>query len=802
MRGVGRVLVLPAAATVLLLLASPLLKAQEDQEDWWDGKVVQRVEPEGFRRHSFDNFKYRLSVQEGKVLTVEKREQAYRDLWKTNLFDKVRIIPKVSPDNPEQVIVIVHVDEREIVAAVEIVGATAIEIEKLTADLRVTAGSMLDPARLKQDENSIRERYLQEGYHFSTVVREEVETGAGGIRLRWKICEGPRVTVASIRFTGNDGIPDAELRDAMAMKENEWLLMIRLARKPFVLRTLVQDLERIKVYYHTRGWLDIIHGDRVFVSDLRFNRDKTTAFVTIHVDEGPRYRVRSVRLKGNAVLTDEEILGELRLEGGDYYDHDTVNRDARRILALYGERAYINATVIPHQIVALDAPELDLLYEIKENERVFVGMLEFVGNTKTRDDVLRREFTKEGFVPGSEYNQKAFNRAVRRLMEKGWFDVTAPGGGVVARREPGLIEETQDVLIDVTEGTTGNFRFAAGYSSAYGILGMFEFTQRNFDIADLPTSISDIGSAFSGGGQHLNLRAVPARERQAFSLGFVEPYTFGYELSTSISATRISYIRESWDEARSGGGIGLYRGLGPVTAGASFNILQLSFRDLESDAPTIVRQYEGDNMSYTFSPSVSYDTRDSMLLPTEGLLSRLSFEYAGQVLAGDFDYNKITTDTDLYIPLWEWPENVRHVLALEFMAGWVHAKRRQDEVPISERFFLGGRGSIRAFEFRGVGPREFGDPVGGEAVMFGSVEYLFPLFTGMLRGAVFFDIGTLEPEIQDLRHSGFRTAVGFGIRFIIPQLGNVPVSLDFAWPLSKDDEDDRQTITFDIGRLF
>ena len=133
---------------------------------------------------------------------------------------------------------------------------------------------------------------------------------------------------------------------------------------------------------------------------------------------------------------------------------------------------------------------------------------------------------------------------------------------------------------------------------------------------------------------------------------------------------------------------------------------------------------------------------------------------------------------------------------------WVHGARRTDEIPSFERFYAGGRNSIRGFDFRGLGPQEFGDPIGGEAYVFASVEYSFPLFVEVLRGAFFYDVANLSSRIENLQHDTWRQSVGFGIRFIIPQLGGIPVSLDFGFPFRKDDGDERRTITFDIGSLF
>lgn len=796
-------LLFPTVALAFCLLAPRPAAAQGAKQDW-EGKTVQIVRAEGFRRHRWENFKYRLHVRERQPLTAAEVERDVRELWKTGLFSSVDILPSPAPGNPAELLVVVRVREYDLVEAVEIEGASSLAPEKLKTDLRVTVGSTIQPALLKQDAERIRTQYLEDGYHFSGIESVEIPTDTG-VLLKWKITEGPRTTVASITFTGNEGIDGGDLEDAMVTKSDAWILgVINVKREPFILRHLLQDIARIKQLYHDQGWLDIGHGDRVFVSNLRFNRDKTRAFLTIHIDEGPRYTIRSVRVLGNRLFTDAELMEKIRMKPGKPFDRETIQKDAATILARYGERAYILAECNPVWTFPEVGTELDLTYKITENDKVFVGTISIAGNARTRDDVIRREFTRRGFAPGEEFNLTAYHRSIRALRDRGWFDRETPGQGLRERRDPGTVPGTQDVALDLTEGKTGNIHFAGGYSSSYGIIGQVDYTQRNFDLSDLPTSLDDFlkGDFFSGGGQILHLRAAPAARHQAYTFDFIEPYFFGTEFKSNFSLYRKSYVRTSWDEVRVGGLVGLERRFAPFALGLSFEMMELRFTDVESDAPLRVKDLEGENLVLTLTPVLSFNTVDSEILPTEGQRISLSWEYAGQILAGDFDYNKYILDADFFFPILELEDGLRHVLVFELKFGYVEPERGMDDVPISERFFLGGRGSIRGFEFHGIGPRENDDPVGDRVLLFASVEYYVPLFTEVLRGAVFLDAGTLEDELGDYHKARFRYSAGFGLRFVIPQLNNIPVSLDFAWPLWKDDDDERRTITFDIGPLF
>lgn len=301
----------------------------------------------------------------------------------------------------------------------------------------------------------------------------------------------------------------------------------------------------------------------------------------------------------------------------------------------------------------------------------------------------------------------------------------------------------------------------------------------------------------------MRIALSPARHRQSYNVQFVEPFFFGHEVQFSANVGRIIWSRESWDVQRTGGAVSFSKRWRPFFAGMRFEVQDFTYSDIESSAPVSVRRLEGDNLSCTIAPFIGWDTRDSFVFPTRGLHAKLTYEYTGQTLPGDFDHDRYLFTGETFFPLYETDSGLFHVLALQTSLGWVHGKRRQDEVlNIEERFHLGGRSSMRGFDFRGISILEDGDPVGGEVKVLASAEYVFPIFSSFLRGAAFVDAGTIEDEIADMHKSKFRYAWGVGLRFIIPQMGNIPIALDFGWPLWKDDDDDTRVVTFDIGSMF
>jgi outer membrane protein insertion porin family len=486
---------------------------------------------------------------------------------------------------------------------------------------------------------------------------------------------------------------------------------------------------------------------------------------------------------------------------GEPYTENNANKDVAKIREKYGERAYIQAEVNHNEVIDQKKNELDVVYSIKENEKIYLGRLIIEGNTKTREDVIRREFTRTGFLPGEEYNNSNLQRALQRVKDRQLVD--AQSQGLLIRTQETDDPQTRDVIVDVKEGQTGTIRFAAGYSSSFGITGLLEFTQRNFDIADLPTGMDDLlgGTGFAGGGQFLRMRVAPSARRQSYTIDFREPYVFGYEFGMGLRLYDINTLWESYDERRLGASVTVDKRFDPFTAQITLDAYSIDIRHVDFGAPVAVEELRGTNTVFSLTPALILDTRDSFVLPTSGYKLMISEQYAGQILPGDFDYNKFTFEAEGHITLHETESHLKHVLSLQLTFGYGSGIRQTPDVPIFERFYAGGRDRPRGFSFRGMGPHERGDPVGGDALALGTVEYSYPIFVEFLRGAFFYDIANLTPDIYDLRHEKWRNVVGFGIRFFIPQLGNIPVKLDFGFPLTKRRDDDRSTVTFDIGTL-
>jgi outer membrane protein assembly complex protein YaeT len=786
-------------AAVSLILAAA---AQQPQQEDWDGKTIVRVlfgRDQGWVRHRFAAYQDRLHLRPDRPYTRAQRDADLRELFASGNFDWVDIIIEKRADGW---VARVKVIEYPIVHDVVFTGVTAIPIKTLTEGLRLRPNDNLNPYHLKLDEAAIREQYLMKGHYFFNLDVEKIPVSGSpdSVILHWRIFEGPVVRVRDIIIHGIPEEDAADVRRILVSRDRSTLFgLVTVGSEPFVQHFLEEDLKRIRFYFFQQGWLDIYNGERVFLEDLVFTRDKTQVDIILRADRGRRYKLRQVTFAGNTVFTAEQLQAALLSKPGTDYSDDNAARDIGRIRDLYGERAYIMAEVDAKYVVSADAPEVSLAFTIVENQEVTIGRIVIQGNTKTRYDVILREL--RDFTPGDKFNNRKLLRGVAALRDKGYFE---PGAGVLWRHEPGLAPNERDVIIDVKEGTTGNIRFAGGFSSSFGILGILEFTQRNFDITDLPKSVEDLfsGDAFAGGGQVFRIRAAPAARRQQFLVEFREPYVFGYEFGAGARGIRMDTVRRSWEEERGELSFSVDKRLDPFRLELRWDLSQIEIKDIDLDAPSDAFDVTGLNRIYSVVPGIAFDTRNSVMFPSEGVRVSLAYEYAGGPLGGDWDFGKLLFGTEVHFTLHETEERLKHVLTFEFRFNAAEPFRRADEIPIFERFYAGGRDSIRGFEFRGVGPHELDEPIGGSALVQGSIEYSFPLLVETLRGAFFYDIANLARELNELDRDKFRNSIGFGIRFIIPQLGNIPVALDFGFPLTREDFDERQTVTFDIGKLF
>jgi outer membrane protein insertion porin family len=779
---------------ILSFAAAAPLQGQDDPESF--GKQVGVVVGEGFTsRDPWSRFRHLLPVQAAKTLTPEDLSASVRKLWDSNLFEDIGYRLRRWPVDETKVEVTFVVKPYRHIVKVDILGNLHFNKKDLESEaLKVRSGQVVDPFRLSLDRRELERKYRKAGYHFAKVEMRIVPRG-NDAEVQWWIFEGPPVQVDNIRVIGPAAeLPEVDVVSHMTTKE--WGIF---RKSYFDEETLAQDMERIKWFLRLEGYLDIHAGDRVFVRDLKFSEDKKWVDISVYVDPGPLYRVRRVSFGGNTIFSSDTLLRSIEMPEGEPFSERTLYLAQRKIEEKYGETGHIRATIgIPWAVVP-GTHEVDVVFAIVEGNPVRYGRVLIDGNWKTREDRIRLDLRKD-VVPGEIVNQVRLERAKGRLRDRGWFEFGPEGLRTEFLETPD--PDVQDLRLTVAEGRTARIQFAAGYSSAFGVVGLVEFSQRNFDLTDLPSSLSGIGEAFSGGGQVFSIRLSPGAQRQTYSVNFQEPYFFGSEIAFSLSLRAIETSREAYDESNRGGVIAFQRRFDNITLGLQYRNTTFEIQKVQAGAPPSIVALEGKNRIVSIQPALYVDTRDSQVIPTTGFRYEFSWTLVSTQFGADFDYYSISTEFQWHTRVYEVSPRRHHFINTKLSVSWLETFGDTMEIPIFDRLYAGGRGTIRGFDFRGVGPKEDGIPVGGTVLALATIEYNIPLYQNTVIGAFFVDAGILGGDWETIRSERVRVAVGFGFRFVVPTFGNIPIALDFGFATSSVKGDDEQVILFDLGRFF
>lgn len=740
------------------------------------GSRIVHVVVQGNHRVSTHRILGQMRLREGSQYSPGAVDDDLKRIYGLGEFDNVVIRPE---RGPEGLSLIVEVVERPVLEGLEFEGNRAFSDKDLAETLGVSAGNLIDRHKISRGVRAIERKYQDAGYYFVSVDLDDTLLGQKQI-ARYTITEGPRVRVRTVVFEGNHSVTEGELTQRMETKT--WFPF--LVPGLFDEERLDRDVISVRNYYVEQGFLDVQVG-----RELEFSPDKTKLTVRMIVDEGPRYQVRSLAMAGVERFSPSYLQKQMDLAPGTPYTADLIRNDVEMIRDTYGEVGYIHVAVRPVIDFTEEPGQVDVTVQVEEGRPVRIGEIRIEGNRLTQDKVVRRELR---FYPEEPVNTKLIDRAERRLAGTGLFQPDSVAITPIPTDEPGVA----DLLIRVEETETANLLLGAGISSNSGVLGNISLVQRNFDATDWPESNEEFwrGEAFRGAGQTFQIVLEPGTELQRYRVDFSDPHVFDTEYSFSSSLFYFDRLRDAYDERRIGGRVGFGRELREdLAAFLNLRLENINIRDLDTVVPQDVLDVEGSSNLTSVEVGLRKDTTDSFLFPSEGYRLTGSVEQAG-ALGGSYTFTRFTVDGRRY---WTVTRDVlgrKSVLAVRGRLGFIAG-----DAPIFERFFAGGQGSLRGFEFRGVGPRQFDTALGGDFLALASAEYSFPIFGKTLAGVLFLDTGTVEKTFE---LTTWRASVGAGIRFTVPFFGPVPFALDFGVPISKHGDDEEEVFSFSIGTTF
>ena len=627
---------------------------------------------------------------------------------------------------------------------VEFTGNEAIADADLRERLTFAAAGVVDEVEVRAGVRRVEAAYRERGYAFAVAGARLAERDGDRV-LRIAVVEGPRVSVESVAFTGDLGVPEPRLRERLETAPSGWL-----RRRVFQAEVLERDLRRLTDFLAAEGFAEA----RVGPPALAYSDDRARVRIVIPVQAGPRLTVGSIRLAGVRALDASALRTALGPPPGAPWSEAAVE-EARRVL----ERQYARAGYLHPRVEARSTRRdhrVDVVFEVEEGPRTRVGRILVRGLTLTEERVVRRELP---LAPGDPFDPEALLEAQRRLTQLGLFESVE-----VEPLRPGPVPFS-DVTVIVREGRPWSVAAGVGYSTFEGARGFVEVGHDNL----------------FGTGRSLAVRLRLSERADRQELRYREPWLLGTRWVGDGSlfherSEEIGFSLERWG-LTAAAERELWREVLPGLRGAlRYRLSRVDRFDVD---PTLVEAdvRPGTDLLATVTPELTLDRRDRPLDPTRGSFHLASLEVAGFALGGDADFLKARLETAWFLDLL--PPTV---LALGLRLGLAGPFGETAELPIEERFFAGGATTVRGYRERRLGPLDArGNPTGGQGLLVLNAEWRFPLWR-WLGGALFFDTGAVTARVEDLSLDDLRSGVGAGLRVSTP-VG--PVRLDVGYPLDR-----------------
>lgn len=735
----------------------------------------------------------------------------FQRLWATNFLDDLAIEAHDYPFANGVVgkIVVFSLEERQRVKIVDYEGLTKIDQSAIEEKLKekslvVRLDSFLDSSTLKRAADVVRALYAEKGYQYAEVTPTIREAdGVKLVHVTFNIVEGPKVAIRDVEFLGNRALSDEALASVLKENRAEGLLSFVNGKGTFNEDKFAQDAQAIVDHYRDRGYVNAQVGQPV-LKVLDDSGDGRTRWVQMRVPitEGLRYTVGTVSFDGNAVVNGEALGQIFKIRAGDIYRQKDVRKGLETAREVYGAGGYFEFTAYPDLQPRERVPDergtasqfgnpiVDVTIRVDEGKQYFINRITFLGNTHTRDTVIRRELA---LVEAGVFNTQALKSSIRRLNQLGYFKAL-DDAGVSVEKSPGT-DNKVDIELKVEEQSRNQISFGAGASQNEGFFGNASFTTANF----------------LGRGESLTVSLQKGSRANNYQISFSEPFIFGRQMTAGVSvfSRKIDYQISSTDvdysEVRTGGnvsaGVPLRRYTrGFVTYGyevvdtAVSNLLESSIAADPSTSTQFLLAV-GRQVESSITPSIVHNTVDNPYAPRDGMRLTGRYQYSGGVLGGTTDFVRPDVEAILYRPVTR-----RTALGFRANAGWTR-NYGSTELPYYLRYLLGGETHIRGVDIRSVGPTNAnGVPIGGTKFVLFNAEYYVDLMP-QVRALLFHDAGQSFSEEQSIDFRQLRTSTGAELRVTLPVIG-VPFRLIYAWNIYRDATQPARTFKFAVGTTF
>jgi outer membrane protein insertion porin family len=749
--------------------------------------TVRDIRVEGLQRTEAGTVFSYLPIKVGDTLNDERAASAIKALFATGFFKDVKL-------EAQGDVLIVAVEERPSISKLTLSGMKEFSEEDLKAGLKQTGlaeGRVFDKGQLDRAEQELKRQYFNRGLYSVQVVTTVTPLERNRVALQFDVVEGEAAKIRQINLVGNKAFAEKKLLKQFNSSTPGWLSWYTKDDQ-YSKTKLSGDLETLRSFYLNQGYLEFnIDSTQVSISP-----DKKDIYITVNMTEGPKYTVSDVKLAGQMLVPEQELKNLIMVKPGEVFSREKLTESSRKISDRLGNEGYAFANV--NAVPELDKEKHQVAFTlfVDPGRRVYINRVNVAGNSKTRDEVVRREVRQ---MEGGWYNAEKINLSRDRLNRLGFFNEV----NVETPAVPGATDQV-DVNISVAEKATGNILLGAGFSSSEGLVLSGSVNQSNV----------------FGTGNRLAVQINSGSVNTVYSLSFTNPYytldgvSLGYDLyRRDVDATSLDGVGEYESSST---GLGARLGL-PISEKDSIyfgaGIEQLAI-GTTANSPIQYKNFvtkfgsgnEATVNTLRLDTSIARDTRDNFLFPTKGLMQRAAVEFGAP--PGDLQYYKLSLQHQQYFPLTK-----DFTLMVNGEAGYA-AGIGGKPLPFFRNFFTGGVSSVRGFESGTIGPKDLDTvtnevvTLGGDTKLVGNVELLFPMpgiKDNSVRLSTFLDAGGVFGEGNALYGSNtfslddMRFSAGLGVAWNSP-LG--PLRFSLAYPLNKKDTDKTQVFQFNLGSTF
>ncbi len=725
--------------------------------------IVASIVPENNTRIDSGAIRRKIGTKPGDAYSPDSLRKDLKQVFSMGYFDNVEIEVNDSDKGKE---VIFRVQEKPLIKSVSFSGTEKIEEEDISDAANIKANTILNPATLNDAVKRINGLYKSKGYYSARSSFKLDNPTSQSVNVQFIVDEGGKMSISDIFFVGNTSFSADELKDQIQTSSWTWYASWLTDSGTLKMDVLEQDAARVAAFYNNRGFIEA----KVGVPEIR--EDGEDLYVTFTIQEGARYQVGTVELEGDLIESKEKMIAMLNIRREKFLNRKILREDVMKLTDLYAEHGYAFAATRPKVDKSEVGKRVNITFAIDQGDLVSFNRIKIQGNTRTRDNVIRRDLAVE---EGGVYDAKAIRNSTKRLQRLGYFE------DVTVLPQETMNNDQMDVMVAVKEKPTGQFSIGAGYSSSDKLMFMGEISEDNF----------------LGLGTRLAFSASLSAVTNKFNLAYTDPRLFDSSVSAGVDAFNWEREYTDYTKGSTGGGLRFgHRFIEKWRVFYGYTWTDTTLSDISAEASDYILESSKVNITSAVRLSFVRDTRDRKFNASSGAKHSLSIKYAGGPLGGEAAYTKLEGYTS-----WFFPMPFGTVFHSKLAAGQAF-ENEDGKLPVYDNFYLGGMNSIRGFKSSSISPvtAENDEKYGGDKMWFSNIEVFFPLLDDAgIRGVAFLDFGNVYDQDGSWDFSDIKKSTGLGINWLSP-MG--PLRMIWGYNLDQQDGDENARWDFAMGGNF